>query len=250
MELNLMRLITEKHEDNQDMALITVISSGQGSGSMMAVGKDGEILWGSVGSKAIDYQAAEEAKIALKRGLCRNVQIAAESGRMEIFINALCSQDTLLIAGAGNVARHVYRYACILGYKVCIFDNRAEMLTWEKFPEARELMLGDIAEKIASYNITADTSIVIASHNHEFDQDILRAVITSPARYIGMLGNKRRLAAMFEHMRNVGISEEQIANVRAPIGLDLGGRKTAEIALAIIAEIQAVKYGRKVGLVS
>jgi Xanthine and CO dehydrogenases maturation factor, XdhC/CoxF family len=250
MDPNLMQLLAGQQNNHQDIALITVISSGANHGLMMAVDQEGEVLWGSIGTDAIDRQAAETAKNVLNRGLSRYVRISANDINMEIYINSLCTRDSLLIAGAGSMACYVGKYADILGYKITVFDNRPEMLTRARFPEGTELILGDIAANIASYNITADTSIVIASHHHEFDQDILRAVVFSPARYIGMLGNKRKVAAMFEHLRNTGMEDELIAKVHSPIGLNLGGRKTPEIALAIIAEIQAVKYGRKINLVS
>lgn len=250
MDQNLLQLLAVQQNSHQDIAVITVISSGANHGLMMAVDQEGMVVWGSIGTAAIDRQAAEAAQIALTRGLSRYAHLSADDANIEIYINSLCARDSLLIAGAGSMARYVGKYADILGYKITIFDNRPEMLTRDRFPEGTELVLGDIAANIASYNITADTSIVIASHHHEFDQDILRAIISSPARYIGLLGNKRKVAAMFDHLHNTGIAEELITKVHSPIGLNLGGRKTPEIALAIIAEIQAVKYGRKVNLIS
>ena len=240
-----MSLLAEKQETSQDVALITVISSDRcRSGAMMVVDGNGDILGGSIGASSLDEKAAEAAKTCLSRGLSRRISVTTEDGNADIFLNALCNHDRLLIAGAGNVAQHVYKYACILGYKVVIFDNRAEMLTRDRFPEAVELILGDIAENIASYDISENTSIVIASHHHEFDEEILQKVLNSPAGYIGMLSNRRKIVEIFERLRSLGFAEEIIARVHAPIGLDLGGKKTAEIALAIMAEVQAVKYGR------
>lgn len=248
MELKLMRHITEKLEANEEVALITVINleseTSCSNGAMMVVGENGEALGKSLGGKLLDEEIAKEAVTCLNRGLNRKITVTANESSAEVFIGVLSNRQRLIIAGAGNIAHYVYRYARILGYQVTVLDNRAEMLNRQRFPEANELILGDMAANIAAYNINSNMSIVIASHNHEFDEAILQEAVTSPARYIGMLSNRRKAAEVFNRLRERGISEELMSRVHSPIGLDLGGGKTAEIALAIMAEIQANKYGR------
>ncbi|MDD2619395.1 MAG: XdhC family protein [Syntrophomonadaceae bacterium] len=155
----------------------------------------------------------------------------------------------LLIAGSGSVALNIYRIAAILGYKITVIDNRAETLTRERFPEARELWLGDIVELLKKCEISESTSIVLATYHHEFDEAALLTVIRSQARYIGILGNKHKVTAYFSKLNELNIPAEFINRVHIPIGLDLGGQKSAEIALGAVAEIQAVKYGRSGGFV-
>lgn len=253
VELNLMRLLAEKQEANEEVALITVISSSaknSSAGAMMVIDMNGEILGGSLGSELLQENARLEAKTCIQRGLCRKSIINSETSEVEVFVKSFCHTDRLIIAGAGNVALNVYKIANLLGYNIRIIDNKAEMLTRERFPEARELILGDIVEQLSQCDITEATSIVIASHHHEFDEAALQAVITSPAKYIGVLGNKRKVNAYYNNLNSMGFSEELINRVHMPIGHDLGGRKTAEIALSIIAEIQAVKYERPGGFVA
>lgn len=156
-------------------------------------------------------------------------------------------KDKIIITGSGNVAFYVYQFASLLGYEIIIFDNNAEMLTRERFPLASELILGDIVENISQYLITAATSIVILTHRHEFDEAVLKTVIYSPARYIGVLSNRRQVTAYFSKLTAMGVGDEVIEKVHAPIGLDLGGQRASEIALSIVAEIQAVKYNRTGG---
>ncbi len=158
--------------------------------------------------------------------------------------------DRLIIAGSGNVAFNVYKIAALVGYDITVIDNNAETLTRERFPEARELLLGDIIELLQSCEITDTTSIVISTREHEFDEPSLQAVIQSPARYIGVLGNKRAVTAYFAHLQEMGISDELLNRVHMPIGLDIGGQLAVEIALAAVAEIQAVKYGRSGGIIN
>lgn len=155
--------------------------------------------------------------------------------------------DKLIIVGSGNVALNVYKIASLLDYEICVIDNRPETLTRERFPEASELLLGDIVELLKGCEITETTSIVLLSHNHEFDEPALQAIIKSPARYIGVMGNKRKVTAYLNNLRSMGIEDKLMERVHLPIGLDLGGQLAAEIALAAVAEIQAVKYGRSGG---
>jgi len=168
----------------------------------------------------------------------------------EIFSKKISGNDRLIIAGSGNVAFNIYKIASILGYSITVIDHRAETLTRKRFPEASELQLGDIVKLLGACKITETTSIVLVTYNHEFDEPALQAVIKSPARYIGVLGNKRKVTAYFSKLKSLGISEELIDRVHIPIGLDLGGQLAADIALAAVAEIQAVKYGRPGGFVT
>ncbi|PKM76829.1 MAG: hypothetical protein CVU90_10405 [Firmicutes bacterium HGW-Firmicutes-15] len=173
-----------------------------------------------------------------------------EDSTSEVLIKPVCTGDRLIIAGSGNVALNIYKIAAILGYSITVIDHRAETLTRERFPEASELLLGDIVELMRACDISETTSIVLVTYNHEFDEPALQTIIKSPARYIGVLGNKRKVTAYFSRLKTLGISEELINRVHIPIGLDLGGELAADIALAAVAEIQAVKYGRPGGFVT
>lgn len=160
------------------------------------------------------------------------------------------NSDKLIIAGSGNVALNICKIAAILGYCITVIDSRAETLTRERFPQASELLVGDIVKLLGACEITAATSIVLLTHNHEFDELALQAIIKSSARYIGVLGNKRKVTNYCSSLETLGISDAIIEKVHLPIGLDLGGQLSAEIALAAVAEMQAVKYGRSGGFVS
>ncbi len=251
MELNLMRLATEKQEANEEVALVTVIScdgiKNLSPGVMILVDRNGELLCGSFGGGIFEENAKKEAKVCIHRGLSRKALINSDDTKAEIFVNSFSNKDKLIIVGAGTFALNIYRFAKILGYSITIIDNRPEMLTKERFPQADTLLLGDIVETLSSCEITKDTFVVVSTHHHEFDESVLKAVISSPARYLGVIGNVRRVAGYFDNLRALNIPEELINNVHSPIGLDLGGRKTAEIALAVVAEMQAVKYGHSGG---
>lgn len=243
-----MRLLSEYQEANKEAALITVTSAdcinNCNVGAMMLVDEHGEVISGGLGNEVVQNKAAKQGKICIDRGLSRKALISTDNGDVEVFINAFFNKDSLLLVGAGAVALNVYRIASVLGFRITVVDNRPDMLTKERFAEARELILGDIVSSLKEYPISENTYIVIATHHHEFDEQSLQAVISAPAAYIGVIGNSRKVAHYFDNLRDMGISDEIINQVYSPIGLNLGGKKTAEIALAIMAEIQAVKYNQ------
>ncbi len=166
------------------------------------------------------------------------------------FTDRSVNGDPLIIVGSGNVAYNLYKFAAALSYSITMIDNDPESLNRERFPDADDLLIGDIVELLKKCHITSSTSIVLLSHHHEFDKDALLAVIDSTARYIGIMGNKRKVTAYFSALEAQGTDRHSFDKVHIPIGLDLGGDMPAEIALAAIAEIQAVKYGRSGGFVT
>ncbi len=253
MEAIIMPLLAAKQEAGEDVALVTLISVNgtrkYRPGSMLLIDQFGKIIAGMNGDDLLQKNVREEAQSCLNQGFSRRKLIETEEGTVEVFINVFSHGDPLLIVGSGNVAINIYRIAAILGYQITVIDNRAETLTRERFPEARELWLGDIVELLKKYEISENTSIVLVTYHHEFDEAALLEVIRSPARYIGVLGNKHKVTAYFSKLDELGIPTELLDRVHIPIGLDLGGQKAAEIALGAVAEIQAVKYGRSGGFV-
>lgn len=164
-----------------------------------------------------------------------------------IGVSAGRTGDKLIIAGSGRIALYVYQFAVMIGYRVTVMDHISEALTRDSFPEASELLLGDEAQLLREYDIDENTSIVIVTHHHENDEACLLAVVNSPARYIGIMSNRHAVTAYMNRLVQLEISEDRIARVHTPIGLDIGGQLAAEIALAAVAEMQAVKYNRSGG---
>jgi Xanthine and CO dehydrogenases maturation factor, XdhC/CoxF family len=158
--------------------------------------------------------------------------------------------DKLIIVGSGRVAWYIYRFAALLRYDITVIDNDPATLTRERFPRAQALLLGDIIHLLRECMIDENTSIVIITHHHEYDEEALLAVIDSAARYIGIMSNRRAVTAYVSKLVSMQIAEERMARVHTPIGLDIGGQMASEIALAAVAEIQAVRYNRTGGIMT
>jgi xanthine dehydrogenase accessory factor len=149
-----------------------------------------------------------------------------------------------VIVGAGHIALPLARIAKLADYEVVVLDDRAEYASAERFPDVDSLLIGPYASTLATVPIDPYTCIVLVTRGHVHDQASLETVIESPAAYIGMIGSKRRVRTVLRHLGEKGVDSELLARIHAPIGLDIGARTPAEIAVAIMAEIiQSVRGG-------
>ena len=165
-------------------------------------------------------------------------------GDVTVFFEPHVPQRVLLVLGAGHVAQKLCTCASFLDHKVVVLDPRADMVTRERMPEAAGLICGDPSRTAELCDIGEHTSVVIVSSSHEYDEQALRAVIDSPAAYIGMMGSASKVRTIFEGLRREGVADELLARVHAPIGLDIGAETPAELALCIMAEIIAEESGK------
>lgn len=145
----------------------------------------------------------------------------------------------LVIAGAGHISRFLATTAVTCGFDVSIVDERGDLNNARRFPPPIKTVVGDIGKTLADRPIDAATYVVIVTRGHKHDEQALAAVIHSPACYIGMIGSKRKIDVTFDDLRHGGVSDERLARVHAPIGLDIGAVTAEEIAVSIAAQLVA-----------
>lgn len=162
-----------------------------------------------------------------------------------VFLDRIAPPATLMIVGAGQVAISLTRFARELEMRTIIIDGRDRYATRERFPDADEIRVGMPSEIVASIPANKHLAAVLVAHDYKYELPVLRQLLRAPVGYIGMLGSKKRGVAMRDILRDEGFTDEELARVHTPIGLDLGGKQSAEVALAIIAEIVAVRYGKR-----
>jgi xanthine dehydrogenase accessory factor len=165
-------------------------------------------------------------------------------GEVTVFLEVHAPDKTLLIVGAGHIAQKLSPLAKLLDFRVIVADSRSELLTRERFPEADLLLHTDPEELAERLPLAASTYVVIATHTHVHDRNALRAVVGSPASYVGMIGSRRKVKTVLSDLTSEGIEASQLQRVHSPIGLDLGGQTPAEISISIIAEIIADIHGK------
>jgi xanthine dehydrogenase accessory factor len=158
----------------------------------------------------------------------------------EVFVLPLLPPPRMYVFGAVEHAAAVARIGSFLGYHVTVCDARSRFLTRERFPEADELVIAWPDEFLRSAPVDEQTAICVLTHDHKFDIPLLQAALAGPAAYVGALGAKRTNAERLERLRAAGVSEEDLARIHAPIGLDIGARTPEEVAVAVAAEIVAL----------
>ncbi|HWP62183.1 MAG TPA: XdhC family protein, partial [Candidatus Binatia bacterium] len=164
----------------------------------------------------------------------------------EVFVEVV-APVTLVIVGAGEIAVYLVGLARTLDFRTVVIDARAAFLTEDRFPEADLLLLGWADELADAAGIDEWSVVVAIAHDARADDPALAVALRRGARYVGALGSRRTHAARIERLRARGLREAELARIHAPIGLDLGGRTPADIALGILAEIVA-ELNREVGV--
>ena len=149
----------------------------------------------------------------------------------------------LVIVGAIHIAIPLHRLGKLLGYRVTVVDARSQFATRERFPEADDLVVAWPDDALAKLILDRSTAVVVLTHDPKFDLPALRALLPSRAGYIGAIGSRKTNRNRFDALRAEGFSDQQLARVHGPIGLDLGGRGAEETALGIMAEITATRHG-------
>lgn len=185
------------------------------------------------------------AAIAAERSSHRSVPLAG--GSAEAFIEYIAPPLSLLVFGAGPDAVPLVRLAKELGWHVTVLDGRAAYLTRESFPLADELVLAHPGEIRDRFTVPRRSAAVVMTHNFNNDAALVGALLQSAASFVGLLGPRAKTELLLAHIAEEGIipTEEEIARLHAPVGLDIGAETPEEIALAIVAEIQASLHDRE-----
>jgi xanthine dehydrogenase accessory factor len=168
-------------------------------------------------------------------------------GAYQVFIDIFPVLPQLIIVGATHTAIPLSSFAKALGYRVIVTDARGAFAVPERFPDADRVIKGWPQDVLPTLRLDESTYMVLLSHDAKFDQPTLQYVLPTRVRYIGAIGSRRTQQQRFERLRAEGFSEEQLSRIYGPVGLDLGGRSVEETALAILAEVTAVRYGREGG---
>ena len=245
------RAIHEALEGEQAIVMVTLVATAgvwrSHMGQQMLVHEDGR-TFGKLelpeAPTTLTSQIVQAAQTAITASKPHIEKITGPSNTWaEVFVEPFLPPPVLLIAGAGHIAAPLAAIAHLMNFSVSVTDDRASFANRERFPNAKQLLVGDIEATLRDYPITPRTHIVLVTRAHAHDVQGLRAIIDSPAAYIGMIGSQRRVWAVFKLLHQEGVPAEKLMRVRAPIGLDLGGSTPEEIALCIMAEITMLRHG-------
>ena len=181
---------------------------------------------------------------ALAAGQAATLQmtVPGEGGEAVAVAHEVAPAPRLVIAGAGHVGGALAALAKGLEFDLTVIDDRPDYLSAERFPGAT-LVGGDIERELRRLPLGPHSYVVIVTRGHRHDAAALAAVVSSPAKYVGLIGSKRKLATILQRLRDGGVPREDLARVHSPVGLDIGAVTPAEIAVSIAAELVAVRRG-------
>ncbi len=234
--------------------LATVISS-QGSAprraqAKMLIKKDGTSL-GTIGGGHVEHQIRKKAIEVMNSGESQVVHFDLSGreepaapicgGQMDVFLEPIVPPETLYLCGAGHISQSVAPMGKMLGFRVIVIDPRAEFNNVDRFPSADLLIVEEYAGAFSKLDIDEESYIMIFTPGHILDEQCLQFAVGTEAKYIGMIGSKKKVKKVKECLLQKGISQQQLDRVHAPIGLEVGAETPEEIAISILAEIVKVR---------
>jgi xanthine dehydrogenase accessory factor len=208
--------------------------------------RDGKPVVGTIRQERLVEAILKEADARLKEEKSKlvSLELPDNGGNVEVFFEVLPAPPKLIVVGAGHIAVPLVKFAKLLDFHVTVLDDRILFANRERFPDTDEIRVGDMAAELKGLPLTPSTYIVLITRGHKYDDPCLREIVHSRAKYIGMIGSRRRIKALFEKFRDEEkIAEEILQRVYAPIGLDIATETPEEIALSIMAEIVKVRRG-------
>lgn len=219
----------------------------------MLIREDGTSV-GSVGGGCVEAEVWSRARDVIETGQASlltyelNEEDAEKEGlicggTVEIFLEPIMSDPTLVILGAGHLGRAISRLAKPIGFGLAVVDDREAFATPEKFPEADSVLVSEFGSAFAEISVDKNTFILIVTRGHRHDQIATEAAIQTDARYVGLVGSRRKIKIIVDNLIEKGISPARFRRLYAPIGLDIGSETPEEIAVSVVAELIAIRKG-------
>jgi xanthine dehydrogenase accessory factor len=251
--LEITRRLLQAAEGGEPVLLASILEPGPDTeltqGDRLLVEPDGRTL-GSLGNELLDALVTAFAQQAFDEHLTQTMYVTGDAlrertvrGATAIYLEVVEAKPVFIVVGAGHVGRSIAKIADFLDFHVVVIDDREDFADPELVPEADEVICEDFEAALERYPINANTSIVLVTRGHKQDELSLRKCLGRGARYLGMIGSRRRTAAVLEHLQAEGFDPVELEKVRTPIGLDLRGESPEEIAISVMAEVIMLRKG-------
>jgi xanthine dehydrogenase accessory factor len=254
MEQDIYEAIVQARTAGLRAALATIIvrkgSTPRKDSAKMLVYESGQLL-GTIGGGCNEAEVCREAAVVIRTEKPKLLAFdltdedAEESallcgGTMEIYIEPILPQPFLFVFGAGHIGQAVAEVAGRLGFKIVVADDRVKYANGDRFPGA-EVVVDDWEKLFEKLSITDSSYVLIATRGHQYDLHCLRLALRTPARYIGLLGSRRKTRLLMETLAREGFGETDFQRVYSPVGIEIGSETPEEIAVSIAAELIAVR---------
>lgn len=235
-----------------ERGVLAIVTKTHGSGPQIAGAKlllkeDGSFV-GTVGGGAVEAEVLRVAHEVLQSGeaVFEKLDLTALGmrcgGKMEIFVEPIHAPEHLYIYGGGHIAGPLADMSHQIGFSVSVVDDRTEWANRVRFPKAAQIINKPYVDALPELSLRDSDYHVIVTHGHAHDQVILEFLTQRSCRYVGMIGSRAKVARAFKDLRKKGIDESIITSIHAPIGLKIGSKTPAELAVCICAELIQVRH--------
>jgi xanthine dehydrogenase accessory factor len=247
--------IVRLRKSGQRCALATIV---QVNGSIpsyesakLLVREDGSFL-GTVGGGCVEAEVWTAAREAMDTGQPKHLNFALNQdaaydsglicgGQLNVFVEPILPQPRAIIFGAGHVSKSLSKVASLAGFATVIVDDREQFANRDRFPEADEVHAGEYENVFSQLQVTDSCYLVIVTRGHRDDLRVLRWAIHTPARYVSMIGSRRKVLGVMKELEKEGVPRHAFDRLFAPMGLDIGAVSPEEIAVSVVAEMIAVR---------
>lgn len=218
--------------------------------------RDDGKFWGTIGGGCLEAEVWQEAMQAIQEEKPRTLHFdltgkeAGDTGMicggiMDIFIEPILPIPKVFIFGCGHISLYLAKISTMLGFQVVVIDDRPQFANKERFPEAEQVIAEEFPMALSKLAVNKASYLVIVTRGHAYDQEVLEWAVGTEAKYIGMIGSRRKIQTVYENLQTKGVPPEKLERVHAPIGLDIGALTPEEIAVSIVAEMIQVRRGEK-----
>ena len=213
----------------------------RGGGSKVLIKASGEKAGSSLGGAELEKKVLSEGKEVLREKKPRIMVSSYEERRMEILLEPVFCEPTVYIFGGGHVSEQIAPLAKNVHFKVVVIDDREMFANRERFPVADEVIVSEFEKCFERLNIDESSYVVIVTRGHLYDGIVLGQALESNARYIGMIGSRKKIRTLYQSLIEKGIAKETLGRVHAPIGIEINSETPEEIAVSIVAELIKVR---------
>ena len=238
--------LIEAYEGGDAVSLATVVNvadGGKNLGAKLLLRLDGSTV-GTLGDTELDFRATEVAQRVADVG---SIESFSTDDGTEVFVEGFTTPPTLVMVGGGHVGKATADLAHNLGYRVFVVDDREEFSNKERFPYAEQVVVAPYDQWPQHLDVNVNSFIVAATRGHRFDDMALESALTTRARYVGLLGSRRKNLMIYQRLSMEGVPLERLKEIHAPVGLDIGALTPEELAVSIMSEIIMVRRGGKGG---
>ncbi len=243
--LNIYKEVARIRQRGGTAILATLVSVGDafytGEGSKALMKSSGERIGSLLGGSELEKKILSEAEGILKERKPRVMAFSSKTGKMEVLLEPIFSEPTVYLFGGGHISEQVAPLAKKVYFKVIVIDDREMFANRNRFPEADEVIVSEFEKCFDRLTIDDSSYIVIVTRGHLYDGFVLEQAVKSKARYIGMIGSKKKIRTLYQNLIEKGMKKEVLDRVHAPIGIDINSETPEEIAVSIVAQLIKVR---------